>query len=213
MSKGWTAILCRAWLVVLATPSSAGTTLIPDVPSGSVPPSGGVPAGRAPAPPATAPKTNAAIVTAGKDTARMIDWDTLLPDRERANFNIEPPPPVHDYLGERGAAARQSGSIAVDEKLGETKVKIPGFVVPLVVNDNGLVSEFFLVPYFGACIHVPPPPPNQIVYVKSAGGGFRMGSPADAVWVTGTLHTQTNGNSIAKAAYTLDASRLELYEY
>ena len=213
MSKGWTAILCGAWLVLLAAASAAGTTLVPEVPSAGVLPSGGVPAGRAPAAPATVPKTNASIVTAGKDAARMIDWDSLLPDRERANFNIEPPPPMHDYLGERGAAARQSGSIAVNKKLSETKVKIPGFVVPLVVNDNGVVSEFFLVPYFGACIHVPPPPPNQIVYVKLAGGGIRLGSPEDAFWVTGTLHTQTNGNSLAKAAYTLDASRIELYKY
>jgi uncharacterized protein len=81
------------------------------------------------------------------------------------------------------------------------------------VNDNGVVSEFFLVPYFGACIHVPPPPPNQIVYVKLTGGGVRLGSPEDAYWVTGTLHAQVNGTSLAKAAYTLDASRMELYHY
>lgn len=206
MRHSWSAILCGAWLAVLAIPCAAGTILIPDVPSASVP------AVRAPAMPAAAPKTNASIVTARKDAARMIDWDALLPDRERANFNTEPPPPIHDYLGERGAAARQTGSIAVNTKLSETRVKIPGFVVPLVVNDNGVVSEFFLVPYFGACIHVPPPPPNQIVYVKLA-GGIRLGSPEDAFWVTGTLHTQTNGNNLAKAAYTLDASRMELYKY
>ena len=81
----------------------------------------------------------------------MIDWDALLPERERANFNVEPPPPIHDYLGERGAAARQTGSIAVNSKLSETKVKIPGFIVPLVVDDHGRVAEFFLVHYFGAC--------------------------------------------------------------
>ena len=162
--------------------------------------------------PARAPETKA-IVSARKDAALMIDWDSLLPERERANFNTEPPAPVHDYLGERGAAARQTGSIAVNKKLSETKVKIPGFVVPLVVNDNGVVSEFFLVPYFGACIHVPPPPPNQIVYVKLVGGGgVRLASEEDAYWVTGTLHTQTNGTSRAKAAYTLDASRMELYQ-
>ncbi len=158
-------------------------------------------------------KVSPAIVSARKDAARMIDWDALLPDRERANFNTEPPAPLHDYLGERGAAARQTGSLAVNRKLGETKVKIPGFVVPLVVNDNGMVSEFFLVPYFGACIHVPPPPPNQIVYVKLTGGGVRLKSAEDAYWVTGTLHTEMNGTSLAKAAYTLDASRMELYQY
>ena len=143
----------------------------------------------------------------------MIDWDALLPENERANHDSEPPPPIHDYLGEAGRAARQTGSIAVNRKLSETQVKIPGFVVPLVVDSSGVVSEFFLVPYFGACIHVPPPPPNQIVYVKLAGGGIRLGSMEDAYWVTGTLHTQTSGTSMAKAAYTLDASRMESYKY
>jgi uncharacterized protein len=207
MTHSWLAILGGTWLAVLAFPTAAGTTLVPEAPRG------GVPAGHAPTAPAPTPKTSTSIVTARKDAARMIDWDALLPERERANFNAEPPPPIHDYLGERGAAAHQTGSIAVNSKLSETKVKIPGFVVPLVVDDNGRVSEFFLVPYFGACIHVPPPPPNQIVYVKLAGSGTRFGSPEDAFWVTGTLHAQTNGNSIAKAAYTIDASRVEPYKY
>jgi hypothetical protein len=202
MSNSWFSIVLGACLVALAVPCSADNTLSP------APSSGG-------AAPARAPKTKVspAIASARKDAALMIDWDALLPERERANFNTEPPAPIHDYLGERGAAVRQTGSIAVNNKLGETKVKIPGFVVPLVVNDNGVVSEFFLVPYFGACIHVPPPPPNQIVYVKLAGGGVRLGSEEDAYWVTGILHTQINGTSLAKAAYTLDASRMELYKY
>jgi hypothetical protein len=200
MSNSWSSTLLGAWFAVLVVPCAAGTTLVPEAPAGHAPPAH-----------TTNPKTNASIVSARKDAARMIDWDALLPDRERANFNSEPPAAVHDYLGERGAAARQTGSVAVNQKLSETKVKIPGFVVPLVVNDNGVVSEFFLVPYFGACIHVPPPPPNQIVYVKLA-SGVRLGSPEDAYWVTGTLHTQINGTSLAKAAYTLDASKLELYQ-
>jgi hypothetical protein len=202
MSNSGFSIVVGAALAALAVPCAAGTTLVPQAP-----------AVRAPAAPAPAPKTNASIVSARKDAAQMIDWDALLPDRERANFNTEPPPPIHDYLGERGAAARQTGSVAVNRKLSETKVKIPGFVVPLVIDDNGMVSEFFLVPYFGACIHVPPPPPNQIVYVKLAGGGVRIGSPEDAYWVTGTLHTQTTGTSLAQAAYTLDAGKMELYNY
>jgi uncharacterized protein len=145
--------------------------------------------------------------------ARMLDWDALLPDKERANYNIEPPAPKHDYLGEAGRAARQTGSAVVNQKLSETRVKIPGFIVPVVVDDNGVVTEFFLVPYFGACIHVPPPPPNQIVYVKLSSGGIRVGSMEDAFWVTGTLHAQLSGTSLAKAAYTLDATRIELYKY
>jgi uncharacterized protein len=202
MSNSWFSIVLGAWFAALAVPCSAGDTWPAEATSDG-------------AAPTRAPQTKVSppIVSARKDAARMIDWDALLPDRERTNFNTEPPAPLHDYLGERGAAARQTGSVAVNTKLSETKVKIPGFVVPLVVNDNGVVSEFFLVPYFGACIHVPPPPPNQIVYVKLADGGVKLGSEEDAYWVTGTLHTQINGTSLAKAAYTLDASRMELYKY
>jgi uncharacterized protein len=148
--------------------------------------------------------------------ARRIDWDVLLPARERAHYNEEPPPPIHDYLGEGGKAARQSGSIAVNARLDQTWVKIAGFVVPLVQDDSGLVTVFFLVPYLGACIHVPPPPPNQIVYVKlSGGGGVRMGMGAleEPYWITGQLHTQTSDTRLATAAYTLDATRMERYKY
>jgi hypothetical protein len=145
--------------------------------------------------------------------ARRIDWDVLLPVSERAHYNEEPPPPIHDYLGEGGKAVRQSGSIAVNSRLDQTLVKIPGFVVPLVQDDTGLVTAFFLVPFLGACIHVPPPPPNQIVYVKLKGGGVRLGSPEEPYWITGTLHTQTSGTRVATAAYTLDATRMERYKY
>jgi uncharacterized protein len=166
--------------------------------------------------PSAAKSTDQAATTAApakKEVARKIEWDVLLPENERAHFSDEPPPPVHDYLGEGGMAARQAGSIAVNKKLDMAHVKIPGFVVPLDMDSTGLVTEFFLVPFLGACIHVPPPPPNQIVYVKLSKGGVRLGSPEEAYWITGTLHTQMSGTRVAKAAYTLDATRMELYKY
>jgi hypothetical protein len=154
-----------------------------------------------------------ATVASKSPGARRIDWDVLLPVSERAHYNEEPPPAIHDYLGEGGKAVRQSGSIAVNSRLDQTLVKIPGFVVPLVQDDTGLVTAFFLVPFLGACIHVPPPPPNQIVYVKLNGGGVRLGSPEEPYWITGTLHTQISGTRVATAAYTLDATRMERYKY
>lgn len=165
--------------------------------------------------PSTQKSSPAPVVDAAQKMrgARRIDWDVLLPKSERAHYNEEPPPAVHDYLGESGKAARQGGSIAVNSQLDQMLVKIPGFVVPLVQDDTGLVSVFFLVPYFGACIHVPPPPTNQIVYVKLDGGGVRLGSPEEPYWITGILHTDTNGTRVAKAAYTLDATRMERYKY
>ena len=45
-------------------------------------------------------------------------------------------------------------------------VRIPGFIVPLDMDEEQRVTELFLVPYYGACLHMPPPPPNQMIYAK-----------------------------------------------
>lgn len=141
---------------------------------------------------------------------RRIDWATLLPASEREHYDPTPPPPIHDYLGEGDIAALQTGSAAVNPELDGLRVTIPGFVVPLERGSDGLLTEFFLVPYFGACIHVPPPPPNQIVYVRMrAGAGLR--SIEDAQWVTGRLHAAVRTTDLGQAAYTLDGERLEPY--
>ena len=60
------------------------------------------------------------------------------------------------------------------------------------------------MPFVGACIHVPPPPANQIVYVKSE-KGFEVAGQFDPVWVTGTLKTETAFTGLADAGYTIDA--------
>ena len=142
--------------------------------------------------------------------ARQIDWDELLPPSER-NGTANTPAPIHDYLG-GGMAAAQRGSYDVNTALIGTNVKLPGFVVPLEMDANGLVREFFLVPYFGACIHVPPPPPNQIVYVKLEQGA-KMGSIYEAQWITGTLRAETRSSRLGAAAYTLYATGMEAYKY
>jgi len=138
--------------------------------------------------PAVAKPSSAATTAASRTTraARRIDWDILLPKSERANYSDEAPEPIHDYLGENGKAARQHGSIAVNAEMDEKLVQIPGFVVPLVQDETGLVTVFFLVPYFGACIHVPPPPANQIIHVVAA-KPLNNVQTMDAFWVSGTL--------------------------
>ena len=146
------------------------------------------------------------------DGVQEIDWAALLPAAERANYNPQPPPPVHDYLGEGSMAALQTGSYAPNAELNGVRIRLPGFVVPLERDKEGLISEFFLVPYFGACIHVPPPPPNQIVYVKMrAGAGLR--SIEDAQWVTGTLHVAVKSSVLGAATYTLEGEKMEPYQY
>ena len=87
--------------------------------------------------------------------------------------------------------------------------QLPGFIVPL--DFEGMeTSEFLLVPYFGACIHVPPPPSNQIVYVKTV-AGYPLKELFDPVWVTGEMRTQAYLNEVGDAGYTLQATIIEPY--
>ena len=74
-------------------------------------------------------------------------------------------------------------SAPVVVELDGQQVRLPGFMVPIDF-EGAETSEFLLVPYFGACIHVPPPPSNQIVYVKTV-AGYPMKELFDPVWVTG----------------------------
>jgi hypothetical protein len=88
------------------------------------------------------------------------------------------------------------------------KVRLPGFVVPLDESPSGLTS-FLLVPYFGACIHTPPPPANQIIHVHTS-------TPAkvrtmDPVWVRGTLKLERQDTAQGTTAYRLDAAGVEPY--
>jgi hypothetical protein len=153
-----------------------------------------------------------ATTTEKKSEPRQVDWDALLPPDERNRLDGPPARPKHDYLGESGPAADQQGSMSVNPELKGAYVKVPGFIVPLDFSRDGLAREFFLVPYFGACVHVPPPPPNQVVYVKMA-QPIKLGSMYDAFWVTGTMRTETKASSLGWAAYTLDATGIEQYKY
>jgi uncharacterized protein len=84
-------------------------------------------------------------------------------------------------------------------------VKLAGFLVSLE-GDGKTVSDFLLVPYFGACIHVPPPPSNQIVLVRAA---RTLGQMFQRVAVTGRLRTELARNDLASASYVLEATHVE----
>ncbi|HEY2561649.1 MAG TPA: DUF3299 domain-containing protein [Caldimonas sp.] len=88
-------------------------------------------------------------------------------------------------------------------------VKLPGYVVPLDEADGALV-EFLLVPYFGACIHTPPPPANQIVYVipdKPVKGFGAM----DTVWVSGRMSALREDSPMGASGYRLEAQSVTRY--
>jgi hypothetical protein len=141
-----------------------------------------------------------------------LDWRELLPSRQRGRYTPTAPPPVHGYLGEGGPPAAQLQNFDVNDDLADIPVRMPGFVVPVGANANGIVREFFLVPYVGACIHVPPPPPNQMVYVKSK-TGISLKSVHEAYWVTGKMRVEQTTTSLGASAYALDADKIEQYQY
>jgi hypothetical protein len=87
------------------------------------------------------------------------------------------------------------------------RVKIPGFMVPLEDNQR-LVTEFLLVPSPQACIHVPAPPPNQMVYVK-----IKKGAPAahGPIWVYGEFKISTQKSQYGDASFELTADFIEPY--
>jgi hypothetical protein len=89
------------------------------------------------------------------------------------------------------------------------EVRLAGFVVPLEREGNAL-REFLLVPYFGACIHVPPPPANQIVHVVSP-KPVPNAATMDAVWVSGKLALSATATAMGRSSYRLTAATVEAY--
>ncbi|MBK8117919.1 MAG: DUF3299 domain-containing protein [Sulfuritalea sp.] len=90
------------------------------------------------------------------------------------------------------------------------RIRLPGFAIPLEVKGDK-VTEFLLVPYFGACIHSPPPPANQIVHAVSARPLTKLRT-MDAVWVSGTLSLHRADTPWGKAGYRLAVDKIAPYE-
>lgn len=101
----------------------------------------------------------------------------------------------------------RAAPVPVVESLGGKRVHIGGYIVPLDF-DATRVKEFLLVPFVGACIHVPPPPANQIIYVK-IDEGFDVQGTFDPVWVTGALKVTPVFTGLAEAGYRLEAEKVE----
>ncbi len=135
---------------------------------------------------------------------RELSWDELIPPGAMVW------PEEQDMNNPDAWASPVPG--AVVKELDGQQVRIPGFIVPLESDEGGLLAEFFLVPYFGACIHVPPPPPNQIVYV-TVDPPFNLASMWEPFWIEGEMRTKGHTTVLGATAYSLTASKIEPYEY
>ncbi len=153
------------------------------------------------------------------DDVQTLTWENLLPEGETPQIPMPGHGPGGDMPGGSWGNEMTDAPIPMQSLLGgvvkdynDKMVKLPGFIVPLEYSDKGKVKEFLLVPYFGACIHYPPPPPNQIVYVI-LDEPVMVDSIWDPVWAVGKFKAETRGSELGTAGYTMAAKELEEYRY
>lgn len=133
-------------------------------------------------------------------------WRDLLPEGE---FVL--PPEILALTDHDGPILRSLQPISSGTRTdwnGRT-VRLPGFVVPLDYEGTG-VTAFLLVPYAGACIHVPPPPANQLVLVTTP-RPYESGGPFEPVEVIGTFATAAAWTALADTGYAMSADEIRPY--
>ena len=148
---------------------------------------------------------------------RTLEWQQLIP----AGAPVIQPQlaPLHDLsqlsdalAAEAAPAARQTAPNApVVKALDGQQVKLPGYIVPLEVSEEGRTTEFLLVPYYGACIHVPPPPSNQIVHIFSE-IGVKVEDLYQPYWIEGQMQVKATSSELADAGYQMEAEKIYAYE-
>ncbi len=174
-----------------------------------------------------------------RDRPREISWDELMPigeedilaemyeafyadlDRQLRGSQTQmtapgaawSPEATPDGFEEGGEFDKmpQLGTFNTVAELDGQHVRIPAYITPLDFSASTEHAQFLLVPYFGACIHSPPPPPNQVIFVQ-ASPPARIANIWGAVWAEGLLTAQTAKNDIGDAAYTLQLTKLEPYD-
>lgn len=144
------------------------------------------------------------------DAILQIGWSDLLPPGEtRYIAELQAEQSNIDHFGTATMPQIQTYNV-VDELDGRT-VRIGGYVLPFDLVGGRQVSRFLLVPYVGACIHVPPPPPNQLIYVETD-EPIEITGLWDAVWVEGVMRTERFDNALGNTAYTLELLDIRPYE-
>lgn len=145
------------------------------------------------------------------------DWDPLKPLKGLDLDNLKDSDPrARDALIAVGEAWKNA---PIEPKLNGLRVKIAGFVVPLDIN-KAKVKEFLLVPYFGACIHVPPPPSNQVVHAFNAKISdkhendylIQAAKTLGPITLVGILETVASNTSMGSAGYKIQIDTIEQYK-
>ncbi len=170
----------------------------------------------APTEPPTTAAENASPAASAEGAALELNWEDLIPPGYEEELLVSQMQLAElDDLDPRAIELmkklrEQLAAAPVVPALDNSLVKIPGFVVPLV-SDGDQLKQFLLVPYYGACIHEPPPPANQTLLVDVP-QGTRIRAAFDTVWVTGRLKVVKSDTDLAVAGYQLTATQVDTYQ-
>lgn len=161
---------------------------------------------------ATVPAT-----TVPSATGKEFTWDDLIPADYRpeavfaqvdVNSMQDGDPKAVEAMDKLRALWKEA---PVVKSLDGRKIRLGGFAVPLD-GDGKITTEFLLVPYYGACIHVPPPPANQAILISLDKPQDVIKQPFDAVWVEGVIHIERFSNELADAGYAMKNAVVTPYE-
>lgn len=150
------------------------------------------------------------------------DWLALMPASDQKA--LEAMPEIDHNTPESAGAFTSKGGLKNPKGLpavmystktvaamdGKT-IRIGGYPVPLETDAKGRSTLFFLVPYPGACIHVPPPPPNQLILVRYP-KGLKLDDIYTPLWAIGILKIEHVSNDLADAAYAMEANKVRVVE-
>jgi len=156
-------------------------------------------------------------VTSSKSSYKETTWDDLMPkdwdpmtEFKKLDFTKmkDSDPRAQEALLHLRETWNNS---PVEPSMNGARIRIPGFIVPLEVAHHQ-ISEFLLVPYFGGCIHVPPPPANQIIHVFPSKPLKKGLQSMDSVWISGVLETLPSTTDMGSASYRMKAEVVEPYK-
>ena len=157
---------------------------------------------------------------------RQLTWADLLPKLEKSILKHyqQPVPKGSETIGQVSAQFLRSIEASTDERyqnamrsintitsFEQQPVSINGFFVPIEFHEDKTPSLIFIVPYYGACIHFPPPPPNQIIFARLT-PGFTSSSLEQAYSFSGILQQGLFEDIIGTSAYKMDITKIETYQ-
>ena len=148
-----------------------------------------------------------------------LGWSDLLPEGEKEAIESYQEPTEEEFIRQITEAIEAASnrsyqppllSVDIVEQLVGRAVSISGFIVPFGVSEDKRITSYFLVPYYGACIHYPPPPPNQMILVELT-DGFSSLDLEQAYTVSGFLEKGLFEDPLGTSAYVLKAVSIKAY--